>query len=314
MAQFGNRINKSERPDKTSYTLYYPHTILSERQKWDQPYIQLVSIDPARKNYALRIERRYFNGWIKTIVFIKVSIDSIKEENDITVNNTYQELTYFLDRYKEFYNNCHYIIIERQLPANYKATRIAQHTIAYFSIHLHNSVLLPYIVEINPKLKGKMLGAPKGLSDSQLKSWAVEKGHELFNIRKDNYSLEILKHFKNKQDDLCDTACQAEAFMILLGYLATVPPPIDNNSTSSINDHHLTLNIQSDFPIRNPNLTLNTITNNAKLNNQMSHLTLNNINPTLNNITDDIKVNNQSQNLIKLNIIPQNSMRLNIIS
>jgi hypothetical protein len=231
MSHFGLKISKTESPDKTPYTVYYPHTIPSTERKWSQPYLQIVSIDPARKNYAMRIERRYHNGWITPVVFDKVAIESIQQEGDTTICNTYQVLTSFFDKYRQFYDECHFIIIERQLPQNYKATRIAQHSISYFSICLHNKPLLPSIVEVDPKLKGKILGAPKGISDKQLKSWAVEVGRNLLTMRQDNFSLQVLDHFRNKQDDLCDTVCQIEAIFICWGLPATGPPPTSDTQS-----------------------------------------------------------------------------------
>src|SRR3989337_3109727 len=103
MSHFGLKISKSESPDKTPYTVYYPHSIPCSERRWVQPYYQVISIDPARKNYAFRIERRYHNGWITPVVFDKVSIESIQQEGDTLICNTYQVLTEFLNRYEQFY-------------------------------------------------------------------------------------------------------------------------------------------------------------------------------------------------------------------
>lgn len=225
MAYFGGlRVTKSESHDKTPYTVYYPHSIPSSGRKWTDPWYQVVSIDPARKNYALRIERRYHNGWIVPIVFDKVSIESDQQCDDINICNTYDILTNFLSKYDKFYGECHFIIIERQLPQNYKTTRIAQHSLSYFFIRLHDAPLLPSIIEVNPQLKGKMLGAPRGLTDKQLKTWAVEKARDLLTLRQDNFSLDVMSHFRNKQDDLADTVCQIEALFICWGLKATEAP------------------------------------------------------------------------------------------
>lgn len=225
MAFHGLKINKTESPDKTPYTVFYPHSVGVEARKWTMDYLQFVSIDPARKNYALRIERRYQNGAIVPIVFDKTAIASSRQEGEIMICETFQNLTNFLNKYRSFYEDCHYIIIERQLPQNYQATRIAQHSISYFSLLLMDRPLLPAIIEVDPKLKGKILGAPKGINDKQLKTWAVETARKLLVLRNDTFSLQVLDHFGTKQDDLSDTVCQLEALIITWGLPPTGPAP-----------------------------------------------------------------------------------------
>lgn len=231
MAQFGLKISKAEEPDKTPYTVYYPHTRPHTDRQWTQEYLQLISIDPGRKNYAFRIERRYHNGWITPVAFAKGDMPISTVEGDTTTTTIYQALTAFLNQYQQFYQDCHYIIIERQLPQNYKATRIAQHTISYFSLRLENAPLLPAIIEVSPQLKGKILGAPRGLPNKELKKWAVDTAHALLRTRKDDFSLRVLTGV-SKKDDLSDTVCQAEALFIAWGYAATKPPP--TNLTLSV--------------------------------------------------------------------------------
>lgn len=234
MTHFGLKITKSESPDKTPYTVYYPHSKSIKERNWTEDYYQVVSIDPARKNYGFRIERRYKNGKIIPIFFEKVHIENIKEDDNIIICNTYQTLTQFLDQYKEEYFKCHFIVIERQLPQNYKASRIAQHTISYFSLLLHNSPLLPAIVEVNPQLKGKMLDAPSYMTDKQLKKWAVIVARKLLKIRGDEHSLKIMDKHKNKQDDLADTICQVEALFICWQLNPITPLPEEQDPILSI--------------------------------------------------------------------------------
>ncbi len=209
MTYFVKKTPKSESIDKTPYTVYYPHTNNISLREWSDEYIQVVSIDPARKNFAIRIERRYKDK-IVPIVFHKAAVDSMTEN----VCDTYKNITNLLDNYLTHLLTSHYIIIERQLPQNYKATRIAQHTISYFCIKLYNNKLLSSIIEIDPKLKGKMLGASRQLTDKQLKSWAVEKARSILTLRNDTFSLSVLDKFKTKQDDLSDTICQIEAYFL----------------------------------------------------------------------------------------------------
>lgn len=222
MAFLNHGPSKSESPDKTPYTIYYPHTIPVQQRNWSEPYLEFVSIDPARKNYALRIERRYKNGWICPIVFDKVSIQDEISMNDTTISRTYQNLTTFLDKYRQFYDECHFIVFERQLPQNYKASRVAQHTLTYFTLLLHNKPLLPTIIEIDAKVKGRILGWQKG---TDLKQWAVEYARKLLTQRKDDYSLQVMNGIPKKQDDLADTVCQIEALMISWGFEATKDAP-----------------------------------------------------------------------------------------
>ena len=49
----------------------YVHSIPKKFRKWDQDYIQLISIDPGQVNFAFRIERRYHSGKIIPIAFWK---------------------------------------------------------------------------------------------------------------------------------------------------------------------------------------------------------------------------------------------------
>lgn len=240
----GLKIPKGEAIEKSCYTIYYPSSIPVENRKDDRNYKQYISIDPARKNFALRIERRYDNGNIVPIVFNKVAIDSKRIEGDATINDTYKVLYAFLDQYLEFYDDCHYVIIERQLPQNYQATRISQAAISYYSIKLFNKPLLPAIIELDPKAKGKYLGAPKGITDKQLKAWAVEVGRDLLTKRKDQFSLGVMNGFKGKQDDLADTICQIEALCVCWGLKLTEEKIVNTNDTPK----SLTLNLNSKVP------------------------------------------------------------------
>jgi hypothetical protein len=68
-------------------------------------------------------------------------------------------------------------------------------------------------VSINPKLKGRMLGAPKSLLGKQLKLWAQETAIKILTDRQELWSLSVISRHK-KKDDLCDTIVQLEAFIL----------------------------------------------------------------------------------------------------
>lgn len=244
MSQYGIKIPKSQQPNSDPYIVYYPHTISHVERKWDQDYYQFVSIDPGKiKNFAFRIEKRYHNGKIIPLVFDKIDFESKISEGITTINNNYQILTEFLDKYKQFYIDTHFFVIEKQIPKNYQAVRVSQHVISYLSIILHNYPLLPAIVEIDAKLKGMQLGAPKGIGEKQLKTWAIVKGRQLSILRGDDFSLGVLDFFKNKQDDLCDTICQIEAIASVWGFTTTIgAATASQNDILSINGNIINLN------------------------------------------------------------------------
>ena len=313
MSHFAKKIPKSQEPDKALHIIYYPHTIPHTERKWNQDYYQILSIDPGKiKNFSYRIERRYHNGKIIPIVFDKIDFESIIQEGTTTINNSYQVLTDFLNKYNKFYNDCHFFVIEKQLPNNYQAVRVSQHVISYFSIMLHNKPLLPAIVEVDSRLKGKYLGAPKGIGDKQLKTWSIEKGRYLLNLRNDTFSLQVLDCFKNKQDDLCDTVCQIEALMVYWGFpltLGATPPDqtdilsingkiVNINDLSKLNKFVIDGNVINITKLDNVNivnkpLKLNIIDNNESINKNKS-IKL--------NIVDDIVSPDKNKSL-KLNII-----------
>lgn len=131
------------------------------------------------------------------------------------VSGIYSKLSVFLDQYTHYYKEADLIIIERQLPTNYKAVRISQHIISYFIFFYRNTLSAKdaLIVEVDSKLKSKMLATTKGMNDREVKRWAIEKARELLTMRNDEASLDILDK-ETKRDDLADVVCQVEAFCI----------------------------------------------------------------------------------------------------
>jgi len=212
------KFSKREAPSASPITCYYPHSRPDSERNWiDKPYYQIVSIDPAIHNYAIRIERWYKEEkQIIPILFDKITLsDKNKEEDDI-VDNVYVNLSNFLDQYLDLFMDCNYIICEKQMAINYNSLRIMQHTISYFTTKLKDNELLSSIIELCPKLKGLMLGAPKGMNYNETKKWSVVKCGEILEERGDEVSLLILNQSKTKKDDLADTVCQARALLIYL--------------------------------------------------------------------------------------------------
>lgn len=219
---YRQRIPKRQQSDKTPYTAYNPHTIPLTERRWDDfPYHKVISIDPGTANFCIRVETRPKGdyGLITMDLYHRLTLtDYINEEMLCT---TYDVLTQFLDQHIDLFLQCHMVIIERQLPINYRTVRISQHALTYFMIKLKNTPLLPLIMEVDPKLKSRELKAPPSLTESQLKKWSIDKATELLTLRQDQASLAVLQQSKKKRDDLADTVCQIEALFSYLGFRST---------------------------------------------------------------------------------------------
>lgn len=225
---FGKKkIAKSQKPDTAPYTLYNPHHKDLNSRKWNPDYLRICSIDPAPDNCAVRVETRPKHAGVQDFItcqlFTKVGFR--EEVSTEGYNLIYQTITNFFDSHLALLKTCHLIVMERQqVPENYRSTRIGQHILSYILFRLSDAPLLPIIMELDPKLKGKRLGAPP-LNYNGLKKWSTEKATELLTRRQDEYSLGILTTFKTKKDDLSDTVCQIEALFDYFGWPLTSDPP-----------------------------------------------------------------------------------------
>jgi len=202
---FSTKIPKSCAPDKKDFFLlnkgHTPKKIAN-----DLKHVRIISIDPAIKNIGIRIETRYDADMIVTEFMDKISIGTDEE-------SFYIECNKFFDTLCDLISTCHIIIIERQLPVNYKPVRISQHIITYFMVKYSHL----YVIELDSKIKSRML-ANKKMNKHELKKWSVELGIKILRERNDNKGLEIVEKFKKmkkKLDDIMDTVIQIEGFLKL---------------------------------------------------------------------------------------------------
>lgn len=202
-----------------SITEWYPHTIHRKNRKWDDcEFIQFLAVDPGIVNFCLRIERRYKDGRIIPIVFLKTAFKK---------SSIYSAMFKKLDEFKEFYEDTHIVMIEKQPPRSIAINRVMQHALTYFMVKMQDMPLLPKILEISAKVKGNELGCPRG---ENLKKWASTHARDLLEMREDCYSTSVMNFWKKgkdipkgqkKDDDLGDTVCMIEAYCKREGYLLT---------------------------------------------------------------------------------------------
>lgn len=135
-----------------------------------------------------------------------------------------------LEKYKELWSKCDIIIIEQQFfstftpgggfkkskgknsEANIKAIKIAENVMSWFLIRF------PFkeVMFFGSMYKTQVLGAPKDLTKPQRKKWSIVKATEILEMRGDIYTLDKMKRSKKinkqKQDDVCDTIIQLQAY------------------------------------------------------------------------------------------------------
>lgn len=167
------------------------------------PVFNVISIDPACKNFAIRCEVR-----TKTCV---TTIRLMKEKFDDSIQ-LYKQITEFLNRFD--FTSCDICLIERQMSVNYTMIRASQHCITYFCIKYPHMI----VVEESPKLKTRILNAPPKLNYNERKKWSIQEAERLFDMYGDSEGKRLFKSIKGKKDDAADTVTQAEAFFILIGY------------------------------------------------------------------------------------------------
>lgn len=149
----------------------------------------------------------------------------------------------FLRREVDSENTKVILVIERQLPDNYKLVRIQQHVMTVFQQSLGKYIMFS-AVEIPPRLKSRQNNVDTGIKSSALKTWSIESARMLLERRRDEVGVHSLTRTKaratrkrtkdadvssasaapatrapvpHKVDDLADTVNQAEAFAKLVG-------------------------------------------------------------------------------------------------
>ncbi len=215
---------------KTPYIIFNPHTqqpcLASENG-----LIYITTIDPGVKNCCIRCSAyNPTTGLSKTLTQSLINFTHASLVNEATTGMYGIETSYYsaifivLEPFIPYFINSHYIGVESQLPINYDLVRMSQHIITYLMYAIRNKGHRPYIIELAPQLKSRMLGAPPKMTKPQLKEWARLKGIEILrNAGEDNVAhyLEI-----NKGDDHGDTICYEQVIIIILrGQLIYIPPP-----------------------------------------------------------------------------------------
>jgi hypothetical protein len=142
------------------------------------------------------------------------SSNSNKKGSKSLTSNVFLKLTSLLDSYKEYFDKCSTIIIEQQMSfgskINTMAIKIAQHTYSYFLFRYGNT---KKIVEFPSYNKTQILGAPGGLEKPKRKKWAIEKANEIWTLRGDLETVEMVNS-KKKKDDMSDCLLHVLSYIV----------------------------------------------------------------------------------------------------
>lgn len=232
---YRTKVPKSEKPDISLYTIHHCHST-SEPKAWykKDDYIRVMSIDPGKRNFCFRIELRFCNkDKIITEAYEKIDLLGTQNTEKVTIDYINRNVLMVLDNYINLILNCDLIIIERQLSENYRMVRFSQHIITYLMVKVRDNSLKTVIMEIDSKLKTKMLNAPRKLNKREVKLWSIEKATEILTLRKDENSLNVLQKAKSKKDDLADTVIQIEAVFVMIH--ESNAPIVPDNCTQLFN-------------------------------------------------------------------------------
>lgn len=214
---------------------------LGSKFDWTDDHYLVVSCDPAIKNFAMRIEKRFKNGSIVLVACEKVDFS----ESTKIKWTKYEQLHNFLDKYREIFLDAHIFVVERQLPKSFQAMKMSHYALGYF-ISLRNYFRTgtndpdslkrytgPVVMDISSTQKGHQLGSPKGCKKNWLKKWSALRAVQLFEARKDYKSLDMILTMK-KKDDVADTAMQIEALFRILKLPLT--ENFNHDDTMSLDD------------------------------------------------------------------------------
>lgn len=176
----------------------------------------ILGFDPGMVNPAIHVEsRNLLTNEIISYLNLKIDIYEFFDEKidkNINFNQAPIILYSILNKYKDIILKADIVIIEKQLPENYKSVCISKYFLSWIMINLTNALIL----EIDSKAKYRYLDCPKELNEHHKKKWGITKALELLELRgdMDTYNL-IMKSPLSKRDDLSDAIIIVETYFVL---------------------------------------------------------------------------------------------------
>lgn len=208
------RVSRFSKGPKKPYSVWSLHSD-DRSPTWDNRELRVGSIDPAIKNYAVRVETWKIcdrNVQERSMEYFSKSDLTIGSEEDPTL--VYKNLSQLLTTILPLLITCQFVIVECQMAINTEITRISQHTITEICVRVQNKGVCCLVLEMDSRLKTRLLGVPPKIRGQTLKKWTIDTAIQLFRQENDDISIEFIMSQK-KKDDLADVKCQLRATEIL---------------------------------------------------------------------------------------------------
>lgn len=147
----------------------------------------------------------------------------LAEKTGVKLDEIFHRMYEFLRQYDYLWNECDYILIEKQmqfgLKTNVMASKLGQHCYSYFVFRYGRT---KKIIEFPAYHKTQVLGAPKilkgqkwiAMTKPQRKNWTVREAIRILKLRGDSSVLTKMTEAA-KKDDLADTLTQLQSFKFL---------------------------------------------------------------------------------------------------
>lgn len=161
----------------------------------------IASFDIGEKNFAYSIGKMMDD---KNVRIIKVVYENVLERKNQTVIDSCKKISRLLESDKDILS-CDTYLIEQQMKANSRSTRVSQHVWTFLFTRFPDKQ--PPIF-VPSSLKTRHFLGKNELKNKERKKWAVEKVlSEDVRVHLDEDVLRKIKELE-KKDDVCDTILQ----------------------------------------------------------------------------------------------------------
>jgi hypothetical protein len=214
-------------PGKKNFATYVEEFDITKLDKIKTKYDLLPKKEQRRvKGPVSKDMQKILDAVVKCGTRVQIGVYNLKGcEEDTLDEQTRRNILAHLDSFKELWDTIDIFIIEQQFfniyggrkgkggtsgGANMDALKIAEMCMCWFMIHYP----FKQVISFGSQFKTQMIGCGDKMTKPQRKKWAIEKGREIAEMRKDEELISFLEKKRGavKKDDVCDAMIQLQAF------------------------------------------------------------------------------------------------------